>query len=102
MYFYSKAAFIWNTGEASIHSWKKASGYRIDFCQHCGSTVPNPLAQVPYFWVPFGLLEGIEQYQCVADFCLQSSVSPSCPPAIHSYSTPVQSLEQLLKVLQLE
>ncbi|WP_241623493.1 GFA family protein [Rosenbergiella epipactidis] len=94
--------FTWSAGEASIHSWKKASGYRNDFCQHCGSTVPNPLAQVPYFWVPLGLLEGIERYQCVADFCLQSSVSPSCPPAIDSYSTPVQSLEQLLKVLQLE
>ncbi|SEQ10564.1 Glutathione-dependent formaldehyde-activating enzyme [Rosenbergiella nectarea] len=93
--------FNWSEGEASIHSWRKESGYRNDFCQHCGSTVPNLLAQVPYFWVPLGLVEGVEHYRCVADFCLQRSASPSCSSEIQSYHEPVQSLEQLLSLLQL-
>ncbi|MBT0728760.1 GFA family protein [Rosenbergiella nectarea] len=93
--------FNWSEGEASIHSWRKESGYRNDFCQHCGSTVPNPLAQVPYFWVPLGLLEGVKYYRCVADFCLQRSASPSYSSGIQSYNEPVQSLEQLLRLLQL-
>lgn len=97
----NNADFEWSAGEASIHSWRKETGYRNDFCQQCGSTVPNPLSKIPYYWVPLGLLDGLDYYRCVADFCLQGSPLLSSPSETLSYKEPVQSLEQLLSVLQL-
>jgi len=93
--------FSWVTGEASIHSWSKASGYRNDFCRHCGSTVPNPLAAVPYIWVPLGLLQGLNTYRCVAEFCLTASALPSEELYTHRSQHPVESLQRLLELLNL-
>lgn len=51
------AHFRWIAGQQSISSWVKESGFRSDFCSNCGSPVPNPLRNTPYYWVPAGLLE---------------------------------------------
>ncbi|MGO2770693.1 GFA family protein [Pseudomonas taetrolens] len=40
--------FRWIKGENCIASWSKPTGYRTDFCNVCGSTVPNSLRDVPY------------------------------------------------------
>lgn len=58
--------FRWLRGADSISSWTKASGYRTDFCSTCGSPVPNPLRNLPYTWVPAGLLEATEGLEVVA------------------------------------
>ncbi len=50
--------FRWIKGENCIASWSKPTGYRTDFCNVCGSTVPNSLRDVPYVWVPVGLIDG--------------------------------------------
>ena len=47
----------WLSGEGAVRSWKKATGFRSDFCSTCGSPVPNVLGDKPYYWVPAGLLE---------------------------------------------
>lgn len=52
-----KEEFRWLAGEALIGTWMKDTGFRSHFCTRCGSTVPNPLRDTPYFWVPAGLLE---------------------------------------------
>lgn len=49
--------FRWIKGENCIASWSKPTGYRTDFCNVCGSTVPNSLRDVPYVWVPVGLID---------------------------------------------
>ena len=49
--------FRWLAGEEIISSWIKDTGFRSDFCSNCGSPVPNPLRNTPYYWVPAGLLE---------------------------------------------
>jgi len=49
--------FRWIAGQEIISSWTKETGFRSDFCSSCGSPVPNPLRNTPYYWVPAGLLE---------------------------------------------
>lgn len=63
--------FRWLGGRELISSWKKESGFRSDFCSVCGSPVPNPLRNYPYFWVPAGLLEG-DGLEIVAHLCVDS------------------------------
>ena len=50
--------FRWISGQERISSFVKPTGFRSDFCSICGSTVPNPLRNTPYVWVPAGLFEG--------------------------------------------
>jgi hypothetical protein len=52
--------FRWVRGEECISSWVKETGFRSDFCSSCGAPVPNPLRNLPYIWVPVGLLEDDE------------------------------------------
>lgn len=60
----SNAAFIvdstgfeWLEGTTEITSFVKPTGYRVDFCKHCGSPVPNRLRDLAKIWVPAGLLD---------------------------------------------
>jgi len=46
--------FRWLEGEDRIGKWQRSTGFRSHFCQHCGSTVPNPLRDTGYVWVPAG------------------------------------------------
>ncbi len=48
--------FEFLSGEDSIKSWVKDSGFTANFCVHCGSPVPNRLRDKSYFWIPVGLL----------------------------------------------
>ena len=51
----------WLTGKELISYWVKESGFRSDFCSKCGSPVPNPLQEKPYYWVPVGLFDEDQQ-----------------------------------------
>jgi hypothetical protein len=44
--------FRWLAGEDSVGKWQRSY-----FCQRCGSTVPNPLRDTGYVWVPAGALD---------------------------------------------
>lgn len=50
--------FAWLCGEESITSYAKESGYKVNFCSHCGSPVPNRFRDFPLFSVPVGSVEG--------------------------------------------
>lgn len=67
-------SFRWLRGADLITSWKKSTGFRSDFCSCCGSPVPNPLRDLPYVWVPAGLLDGGDQLEIVAHLCVASKV----------------------------
>lgn len=67
--------FRWLRGAEFISSWKKDSGFRSDFCSTCGSPVPNPLGNLPYVWVPAGLLEDSGGLKIVAHLCVASKAS---------------------------
>jgi hypothetical protein len=64
--------FRWLGGREKISSWTKDTGFRSDFCQVCGSPVPNPLAKLPYYWVPLGLIEDHVEMDVVAHLCNSS------------------------------
>ena len=67
--------FHWVHGIESVSSWTHESGFRSDFCSICGSPVPNPLKNHPYFWVPAGLLDGKGELEVVAHICVDSKAS---------------------------
>lgn len=50
-------SFKFISGEDSIKSWVKDTGFRSNFCIECGSPVPNLLRDTGYIWIPAGLLE---------------------------------------------
>jgi hypothetical protein len=52
--------FRWLQGKELVSCWIKDTGFRSDFCSRCGAVVPNPLREMPYVWVPAGLLEDDE------------------------------------------
>ncbi len=68
----AKDKFRWLRGEGHISSWVKDTGFRSHFCSRCGSTVPNPLRNLPWQWVPAGLLEGGAGLQVAAQIYLDS------------------------------
>lgn len=44
-------------GEDGVGKWQRSTGFRSHFCQRCGSTVPNPLRDTGYIWIPAGALD---------------------------------------------
>lgn len=64
--------FRWLAGQDHISSWVKATGFRSDFCSKCGSPVPNPLRDSPYFWVPAGLLDNDAKLEIAAHIFVAS------------------------------
>jgi len=67
--------FRWLSGREHISSFVKPTGFRSDFCSTCGSTVPNPLRNTPYFWVPAGLIEGSEKLEIAVHLYVGSRAS---------------------------
>ncbi|WP_444919432.1 GFA family protein [Microbulbifer sp. CnH-101-G] len=55
--FIGRDQFRWVRGLDKISSYRKPSGYRSDFCSHCGSSVPHLMSNTTHFWVPAGLLD---------------------------------------------
>ncbi len=64
--------FRWRTGEASISTWQRSTGFRSHFCSSCGAAVPNPLRDTGYIWVPSGSLDGDGPLEIVAQLYVDS------------------------------
>lgn len=73
-----KERFHWLAGEELISKWKKESGFTSHFCSNCGSTVPNPLRETPYMWVPAGLLEDHGEFEVVLHLYVNDRASWDC------------------------
>jgi hypothetical protein len=56
----SAEQFQWLQGEQSVVQYAKESGFKSEFCSHCGSPVPNKINGGNHYWVPVGLLESSE------------------------------------------
>ncbi|EXU73899.1 GFA family protein [Erwinia mallotivora] len=91
--------FCWIKGEGNITSWSRPSGYRTDFCSLCGSTVPNSLRNLPYLWLPVGLLNDAVEMECVGDFCTDDAMPWDKTRSAEEHGGPVASLASLLKQL---
>lgn len=64
--------FQWLSGESAIQCWSDESGFRSDFCGHCGSPVPNEISAGGYWWIPVGLLDETGDARVVADLFVGS------------------------------
>ena len=91
--------FDWQTSSSFISSWKKESGYRNDFCNSCGSTVPNALRDQPFVWLPLGLLDDDISADCCGNFCTDDSMMWDCVRSANSNKSAVNSLLDLLLML---
>jgi hypothetical protein len=47
--FVEAARLRWISGQDHIASYVKPTGFRSDFCSHCGSPVPNPVRATSYY-----------------------------------------------------
>ncbi|WP_436970326.1 GFA family protein [Microbulbifer spongiae] len=70
--FISRDQFRWVRGLDKISSYRTNTGYRSDFCNCCGCTVPHLMGKTSYFWVPAGLIDGELHSQVVAHLCVDS------------------------------
>lgn len=69
-----KENFNWLSGTSDIKTYQKPTGYRVDFCTSCGSTVPNMYRNIE-FWVPAGLLDGALELEISNHLCVSSKAS---------------------------
>ncbi len=53
-----ESGFVWLRGEELISSYAKDNGYKVNFCSHCGSPVPNKFRDFPLLSVPVGGIDG--------------------------------------------
>ena len=90
--------FRWVSGQDGISSFIKPTGFRSDFCSKCGSPVPNPLRNTPYYWVPAGLLEGSDKLEIVAHLYVGSKASWD---SINSSGTQYETMPRFATFLQL-
>ena len=89
--------FRWLSGQEHISSWVKETGFRSDFCSHCGSPVPNPLGGKPYYWVPAGLLDGENELKVGAHLYVGSKASWD---VIASPGTQYETMPELSELLR--
>ena len=90
----AKEHFRWLAGQEIISSWVKDTGFRSDFCSNCGSPVPNPLRNSPYYWVPAGLLENAGHLAVGAHVFVGSKAPWDIIPSTGAqYETSLESLD---------
>lgn len=94
-----KSQFKWLSGEDSVQRWRKPSGFSSFFCQHCGSTVPNPLRDSGYIWLPMGLFEGIEAKIVAYIYCDSLASWTRLHPGIKQFET-MPSVEEFVDLLK--
>lgn len=71
--------FRWLSGEEGTGKWQRSTGFRSHFCQRCGATVPNPLRDTGYVWVPAGALDDAGTLEIGAQLFLASKFPWDAP-----------------------
>lgn len=94
--------FQWLHGQHLIQSYQKDTGFRVNFCRHCGSAVPNKVGQSTWMWIPLGLLESGPVIQQRYAFCINSKVAWAKETACTQSFENLPDLEQLKAMFQLD
>ncbi|MDF2178377.1 GFA family protein [Aliiglaciecola sp. CAU 1673] len=100
--FIDKAQFAWIKGQHNIGSYQTDSGYRSDFCQCCGSTLPHAMQNGRQMWVPAGLLPGNIPSQVKAHLFVDSKAHwdpllNEQESLCHPTMPPMEELDKLLQ-----
>ena len=91
--------FRWLAGREHISSWVKDTGFRSDFCARCGSPVPNPLRDMPYYWVPAGLLDDGENMEISAQLFVASKAPWDAMASPGTWYEGAPTLSELIALL---
>jgi hypothetical protein len=91
--------FRWLAGEGSIGKWQRPTGFRSYFCSRCGATVPNPLRDTGYVWVPAGLLDEDAPLKIGAQLFLSSKMSCDEPRRDGLQHETAPSMDELIAFL---
>jgi hypothetical protein len=91
--------FRWLESEDRIGRWQRSTGFRSHFCQRCGSTVPNPLRDTGYVWVPAGALEEDAMLEIGAQLFLNSKMHCDRPRTDGLQFETVPPLTELIALL---
>lgn len=91
--------FRWLAGEDGIGKWQRSTGFRSHFCQRCGSTVPNPLRDTGYVWVPAGALDDAGTLEIGAQLFLGSKVAWDLPRSDGLQYETAPGLTELIAIL---
>lgn len=89
--------FRWISGQENISSFVKPTGFRSDFCSICGSTVPNPLRNTSYMWVPSGMLDASEKLEIAVHLYVGSRASWDTAPLS---GTQYETMPEMLAFIQ--
>lgn len=78
----------WLSGEEHISTFTLKTGFRSNFCRTCGSPVPNLVRELPYYWIPAGLLEDNADLEVVVHVYVGSKAPwEVIPSGINQYET---------------
>ena len=91
--------FRWVAGEREVGKWQRSTGFRSYFCQRCGSTVPNPLRDTGYAWVPAGALDDEGKLEIGAQLFLDSKMDCDRPRTDGLQHATAPSLRELIAIL---
>jgi hypothetical protein len=91
--------FRWLAGEDGIGKWQRSTGFRSHFCQRCGSTVPNPLRDTGYVWVPAGALDDAGTLEIGAQLFLGSKVTWDLPRSDGLQYETAPSIAEVIAIL---
>jgi hypothetical protein len=91
--------FRWLAGELGIGKWQRSTGFRSHFCRRCGSTVPNPLRDTGYVWVPAGALDDPGPLEIVAQIFLGSKIDWDRPRSDGLQHETSPSMAELIAIL---
>ena len=91
--------FRWLSGEDGIGKWQRSTGFRSHFCQRCGSTVPNPLRDTGYIWIPAGALDDAGALEIGAQLFLGSKSAWDLPRSDGLQFDTAPSLVDMIRIL---
>ncbi len=91
--------FRWVAGEATVGEWQRSTGFRSYFCKTCGSTVPNPLRDSGYVWVPAGALDNDAALMIGVQLFLGSRMSGDVPRGEGLQFETAPGLTELIAIL---
>jgi len=91
--------FHWLAGEDAIGKWQRSTGFRSHFCQRCGATVPNPLRDTGYVWVPAGALDDAASLEIAVQLFTESKLDCDQPRTDGLQYETAPSLDELIGIL---
>lgn len=98
--FVDQEKYKWISGQDSVRSNIKETGFRSDFCTTCGSPVPNKLRDTDKYWIPAGLLEEAEDLKVVEHMYTNSKAQWDIISGNGTNHDEMSNLESLNQALQ--